>query len=227
MFGISRIVSRWLQKRPPDESANVESPQSLSVDAIERNIPYYLTEEAKQGLVKALRGFPDNLQYYTLFGKNELLQGDCWTKFQIFNFKNGSRATIRGIVLSNSCDISPENRRDLPPTIVFAPLIRLSDYIAALKRAGAVQAKIDQTVRSIRNQEVTNIFYMPNGFLMDEEYIARLDDLHSMPLKVFLDEDQRRKIVTLSQAGFYVFLFKLSVHFCRFHENVDRASAAT
>lgn len=53
--------------------------------------------------------------------------------------------------------------------------------------------------------------------------MALLDDLHTMNLKKFEDISERKKILTLSQIGFYIFLFKISVHFCRFHEAIERA----
>lgn len=226
MCGINDFLSRIFRKTrsvATDEPNNARPDNMLSVEAIERNIPHYLTEEAKLGLVKALRAFPADIGYYSTLWPNDLLQGDCWTKFHLFNFSTGERATVRGIILSNSCDVSPDNPRDLPPRIVFAPLMRLKDFVALLKRMSVKQSKIDQIVVSIRNQDITNIFYLPSGAVLDDEYIARLDDVHSMPVKYFLDQGDKRKLSTLSQVGFYLFLFKLSVHFCRFQENVDRA----
>lgn len=55
-----------------------------------------------------------------------------------------------------------------------------------------------------------------------DECIALLDDLHTIRLDSFEGIQERNKILTLNQIGFYIFLFKLSVHFCRFHEEVDR-----
>jgi hypothetical protein len=224
-FGISDLLSRLFRKIWPvqNDEQVLQFNNMLSLEAIERNIPYYLTEDAKQGLVKALNAFPKDITYYTLHRSDDLLQGDCWTKFHLFNFATGERATVRGIVLSNSCDVSPDNPRDFPPKIVFAPLMRLKDFTNLLKCTSVKQSKIDSIVASIRNQHITNIFYLPSGAVLDDEYIARLDDLHSMPVKYFIDQIDKRKLCTLSTVGFYLFLFKLSVHFCRFKDEVDRA----
>ena len=73
----------------------------------------------------------------------------------------------------------------------------------------------------IRAQGVTSIFYLPADDLLEEEHVALLDDLHSMPLEAH--GQAAEKLFTLSMAGFYLFVFKLSVHFCRLHENVDRS----
>ncbi len=71
----------------------------------------------------------------------------------------------------------------------------------------------------MRAQEVTNVFYLPAGGPFEEEHIVLLDNVHSMP---FAAHDEGEKLFTLSMAGFYLFAFKLSVHFCRLQENVDR-----
>ena len=41
-------------------------------------------------------------------------------------------------------------------------------------------------------------------------------------LTAFGQDIEKEKLYTLSQEGFWVFLIKLSIHFCRFHENVPR-----
>jgi hypothetical protein len=54
-----------------------------------------------------------------------------------------------------------------------------------------------------------------------EDHIALLDDLHTLPLGMFQKAD-RPKLFTLSQVGFYLFVVKLSIHFCRFSEGISR-----
>lgn len=113
-------------------------------------IPYYLTQEQKKGLAKALREFPRDTQYYlTGLYQNYLLQGDGWTKLQIFNFQTGEKASISGIILSNTCDVAPENERDLPINIVFAPIIPLSTYSASLTQRGIESDRIREKIAAI------------------------------------------------------------------------------
>jgi len=66
------------------------------------------------------------------------------------------------------------------------------------------------------------MFYLPAGISLDEDYVALLSEISSFPLSMFLEEEGRSRFVTLNMVGFYLFLFKLSIHFCRFHENVER-----
>lgn len=193
-----------------------------SPDSIQTYIPYYLTQEQKEGLAKALATFPHIIDYYLNGYESEMLQGDAWAGLEIIRFEDGARNRIKGIVLSNTCDIAPENRRDFPRKIIFAPIIRLSNYAKSLLKNGLTQDQIDSRFQAIRNQSVSAMFYLPQGAGLDGEYVALLDDLHTVPAKAFEGAEERKKLFTLNMVGFYLFLFKLSVHFCRFHEEVAR-----
>lgn len=203
---------------------------TFDADALRQQIPYYLTAApAQKVLVTELnkliegadRGYfiPASYDGYTA----EMLQGDIWRGFQIFSFNSGKVSEARGIVLSNSCDVSAENARVLPPKVTFAPIVKLSKIVERFEKHGLDSEKIASRLTDIKAQKVTNMFYLPADGLLDEDYVALLDDLHSMPLEVH--RKTAKKQFTLSMAGFYLFIFKLSVHFCRMHENVNRTGA--
>lgn len=194
---------------------------SITLENINDHIPYYLTQEAKKGLVKALKDFPEGTNYYTTKCQDQLLQGDGWNSLDIINLK-GEQRSIRGIILSNSCDISQENSRDVPARIIFAPIIPLSQYENLLTSNGIDAMKVSTKVSSIKRQQVTSLFYLPKGGSLESDYIAVLDELHTLPASLFHEKTDKEKQFTLSQTGFYLFLFKLSIHFCRFHENILR-----
>ena len=196
----------------------------ITAETIRDYLPYYLTEDAKRGIVNELNQFHlDKMQYYLLDRfQQEMLQGDGWKRLQLRNFETGEKIFINGVVLSNTCDVAPDNQRDLPVRIIFAPLIPLAVYVGMLESAGVQKVRIDSKVDAIRRQKVTTLFYMPAGSGLDAEHIVVLHDIHSMPAAVYESEKTNSKIFTLSQAGFYLFILKLSVHFCRFHEDVAR-----
>lgn len=91
-----------------------------------------------------------------------------------------------------------------------------------LERAGLREQQISTKLQAIREQNVTTIFYLPQEGTLDDEYIALLDDVHTIPATAFDPSQNNDKVFTLSMFGFYLFLLKLSVHFCRFHEEVAR-----
>lgn len=198
---------------------------SFSVDEIKNHVPYYLTKEAKEGLLAALKDFPQKINYYTSRYPDEVLQGDGWNGLDVINFETAQKKPIRGIVLSNTCDISKDNPRDFPAKIVFAPLIPLWIYENRLASSSIAAEKVAAKIDAIKQQKITSIFYLPKGGALESDHIALLDDLHTVPSGSFHEKTSKEKFFTLSQAGFYLFIFKLSIHFCRFHENLPRDAA--
>jgi hypothetical protein len=197
---------------------------SFGAITVADQIPYYLSQEEKFGLVEALKNWPKPIQYYIKRYANEVLQGDAWTKLPIRNFSTGELAYIDGIILSNSCQIDPANDRHLPAKVTFAPLIDLGRYISLLERADMNAEQIAAKVTAIKEQRVHNVFYLPAGETIQNDQIALLDDVFSFPLTELdpRESSKNKKLETLSMVGFYLFVLKLSVHFCRLHENIER-----
>lgn len=199
----------------------------LTADSIRDHIPPYLTKDEKDGLLRELAAWPRPIKYYTPGSDAEILQGDTWTKIPIRNSETGELAQVNGLVLSNSCAIDPENTRSIPPKVVVAPLVDLERYGQLLAGAGFTKEQVVDRMSAIREQRVHNIFFLPAGAKLAREHIVLLDDLHSFPAAKLTDSlSTREKLATLATTGFYLFLFKLSVHFCRFSENVPRGPQA-
>lgn len=192
---------------------------------VDEQFPYYLTAERKEGLEEALKDFPDNMNYYlnnnSLF-ESELLQGDAIYGLRIINYDTLEARNVKGVLLSNSCDLDLSNNRDYRLKATFAPLIKLKNYENLLLKNGTSKQKVESKIQAIRHQELTNVFYLPPFCSSEDEYIVLLHDIHSIPIDTIDLEGQNQKAFTLSQAGFYMFLFKISIHFCRFHENIER-----
>lgn len=186
-------------------------------------LPKYLTPDQQKQLFEELDSFPENQQFYLNPEQfpNEMLQGDGWSGFLAINFKTLEQKTVSGIVLSNTCDISANNERRLPVNISFAPIISLSKYINCLRVAGQSEPKIENMLIEIRRQHTTQIFYLPECSGVVGESIVVFDNIHTHPRDAFL-ESTNSKIFTLNQLAFYVFLMKLSIHFCRFNEGISR-----
>ncbi|MGP9809641.1 hypothetical protein ACT3TQ_15975 [Halomonas sp. AOP12-C2-37] len=197
----------------------------ISLETIERQIPYYLAEDQKGALADALNDFSQGrgIQYYIDRYHNEAMQGDCWAGLPLINFETGEIKRVKGVVLTNTCDMFSGNSRVTVPRVVFAPLISLPGYLEGLRQDGVAPNSIDDKARAIRNQKVSNIVYFPPTAGLNNEAIILLDDVHSVPASQ-LNPIEGEKAFTLSMVGFYLFLLKLSVHFCRFHEDVDRSS---
>lgn len=195
--------------------------------SIQETLPRYLSGEEQQKILANLRHISNGKDmpsfylsdYHNSFN-DVILQGDGWSCLELF-LPDGSKAKVKGVVLSNSCDVSPDNKRDMPARMTFAPLMKFSKLKEAFERAlpaEIVQAKME----AIRGQKITSCFYFPAGGGLAEDHVVMLDNIHSFPVSDHLADANRSKIFTLNNTGFYLFIFKLSIHFCRLHENVNR-----
>lgn len=188
-------------------------------------LPKYLTPAQQKELWEELRRFPTVRSFYLPTDDDRrVLQGDGWHGLVVINFDSMQRRTVAGLVVSNSCDIAPENQSALATNVVFAPLISLSRYREALEKAGQTATQVADVVDTIRRQEVTYLFHLPEGPYGVNESVVCFDDLHSHPAHHFLS-NERTRLFRLSQVAFYVLLLKLSIHFCRFQEGVPRFAA--
>src|SRR5262249_8782499 len=176
-----------------------------------------------QDLWSELRAFPENRSFYSSYraAEDEFLQGDGWRGLRVIEFHSLERKVVSGLILSNSCDISVENRRILTPTILFAPIIRLKAYQDLLMSKGQAQEKVSAITESIRKQRTTSIFYLPSEGGDAPERLAVLDDIHGHPLDDFVGSEKSRLFV-LNQFAHYLLLFKISIHFSRMVENIER-----
>ena len=105
---------------------------NLDIKSLQRQIPYYLTSEDRQALVNELKAiFRGGTANYFLSHtrdafKSDMLQGDGRRRFQLCMFDTGKRCSVQGLVISNSCDVDPNNRGDLPARVIFVPLVKLA-----------------------------------------------------------------------------------------------------
>ncbi len=205
---------------------------SFDVESLQQQIPSYLTSEDQQVLVNELKAIASGgsanylLSAYNDTFKGDMLQGDGWRGFQLFLFDTGERRSVRGLVLSNSCDVDPSNPRDVPARVIFAPLVKLSAYKTLLDASGIGAERVEAKIASIKAQKTTNIFFLPAGGPLEEDYVVRFDEAQSMPVQAHTTSSHREKLFTLSNTGFYMLVLKLSVHFCRLQEKVNRKPIA-
>jgi hypothetical protein len=77
---------------------------------------------------------------------------------------------------------------------------------------------------SIRAQRVSTMFYLPTLNDAFPESVALLDRVNNCGLEYCYESNERReRYFSLSDYGFYMFLFKLSIHFMRMSEDFQRS----
>lgn len=158
--------------------------------------------------------------------EDQLLQGDVYSNVPwITRSEGGLQASPRRVLLiSNSCDADQDNPRALPLDLTVVPVLKLSSYERMLADGGVNRAALQDQIRAIKRQEKTHVIFIPHGFGLEEDMVALLDKVQSMPYEAFQSHDPAR-LAVLTQRGFWVLLVKLSMHFLRPHEGVARQAA--
>lgn len=212
------------------------------VDEIRAYLPRFLSAESDKELFESLKQFPANIdcRIYTdrLLSEELLFQGDGLRDLLVINLPDRNVMPAPGMILSNTCDVDLNNQRAFfPPRLVYAPIFNLEKYRRALLEETAGLAEevkktktqaIDSHIGCIREQKVTQVFYLPKlpGHL--EESIVFLDRICNCDnAGVSRENIQAKRLFTLSDYGAYLFLIKLSIHFTRITDKVDRGSIKT
>ena len=196
----------------------------FSFEEISVFLPKYLSPSKQQGLFDELKRFPDKVSYYTpvaTLGEDEFLQGDGWRGLIAIDFDTLEKKAVSGVIISNSCDIAVANKHDHMPNVLFAPIVRLSGFLDILRGAGSTDGDIEKKTAVIRRQSISSMFYLPSCANVIDESIIVLDDVHRHPLKHFVGSP-RTRLFRLTQFAFYLFIIKLSIHFHRINEGVER-----
>ena len=198
-------------------------------DDIRLYLPQYLSEDKLETLKRQLKAFGeghDTGEYFTEKLKQEacLFQGDGVSALMC-NLPDTNLRHAPVMLLSNTCDMDMRNVRLNPCRLMYAPILNLEKYVAVLGKRGFSQARIDNHVADIKAQIVSQILYLPTAILWGHDSIVLFDRAISLPLtKENLDECIRTRSFSLSNYGFYLLLLKLSYHFTRIQEKVDRSA---
>ena len=91
------------------------------------------------------------------------------------------------------------------------------EYALAVENAADILTQIE-------NQQFSNILYLPPN-KEKNEYLAYFDDLSTIEkdeLNALKEEIILNRIGSLDCFGYYLFIFKLSYHFCRLPEETER-----
>jgi len=200
----------------------------MSIEDIKVFLPKYLSPGSEKILFDCLRDFPDNIDsrlYSSYLEEHEMLfQGDGIRNLLLINLPDTSIKPGNGMVLSNTCDMHSENIREIPTNIIYAPIFSLNRYIDLMSKSGAKsKEQITSHLVSIKKQMITQIFYLPGIVGSLEESIVFLDRIINCQSEyINRKELKARRIFILSDYGAYLFVLKLSIHFCRINDKINR-----
>ncbi len=195
---------------------------ALSFEDARSFLPPGLSDPQLKQLYRDIQIIGEGRNFYTEVAFEYLLQGDVTADSYYPSITESGlvEVTARVLLLSNSCDISLENTRDLPRRVAVAPVIRLERWIEMLRENGISEARLESQITALRAQRLTSYFYLPASDAIPESLVL-LDQIQSIPL-ARLENALEKRIHILSQAGFWVLLLKLSIHFSRPLEAVVR-----
>jgi hypothetical protein len=202
----------------------------MNFEEIKLYLPKFLSAEAERELLHEMRNFISgtlkNRYYSSFLEKNPIIyQGDGFFNLPLYDYDENKIKHTKSVVLSNTCDVDMENPRKFPIFITHCPLINLSKYKAHLERSSITNEQIESHITSIKNQEVTQMFYLPKNQILEDDSIALLDRSFSSPNNL-IDRNnlQSNRIFSLSDFGAYLFILKLSIHFTRIQDKVERGA---
>jgi len=206
----------------------------ISLDDIRIYLPKFLSEPATVSLFDELARFPKNIdsRVYSLSVAHEnsdLLQGDGLPELPVVNLPDPEVRPVNAMVISNSCDMAPANQRLSSSSVCYCPIFKLGNYQASLrsKLGPEYYSRIDQMVTDIRSQRITQTFYLPASGRLDYEGFIFFDRICCCDNQhVDRQRIADRRLFSLSNYGFYLFLIKLSIHFTRVRDGVDRTDTS-
>lgn len=202
----------------------------MNMDDIKIYLPKFLSGESEKELFEELKAFPDNIDerlFTNYLTDSEIIyQGDGLRDLLVINLPNPELNYVSCMVLSNSCDIDIRNQREFPSQLVYAPIFNLRKYQEKLyEKSKKTREQIDRHIDSIKHQRITQIFYLPRIIDKLDESIVFFDRVCNFPNKLISrDNIKERRLFVLSNYGAYLFLLKLSIHFTRMYDKVDRKS---
>ena len=131
---------------------------------IKRYLPQYLSDtdlgQLKEELAKFTEyGTKDTIYTIALNGANYFLQGDGINKMPYLNFPNTDVHLVDAILMSNTCDMSTENKRLNKCRIMYAPIIRYDKYAAMLEKSSISATRIVNHLEDISSEGFPNIIF--------------------------------------------------------------------
>lgn len=201
----------------------------MPLDDIRVYLPKYLSSENYEQLISELRSFPSNIDkrlFTSGLERDIIYQGDGLLDMPVVNVEDLSLGVkyCPCMVLSNTCDMDLANIRLFPTTILYTPIVKLSNHIQILEKYGATADKIKNHIADVKAQKVSNMFYLPSTGSMEESIVFLDRILHVSQKYIDRNSVDNRRLFSLSDYGFYLFVFKMSMHLSRIREGVNRGS---
>ena len=114
--------------------------------------------------------------------------------------------------------------RNFCQEIVLAPLIPFADFVEEL-RLLVDGKKLETIIQGVKSQIYSNVFYLSPVQGVNDDFVCFFDNVFWFPteeLNAYQKDIDQTRIASLNYFGYYLFLVKLSYHFCRLPEERQR-----
>ena len=203
----------------------------------ERLLPDYLSKAEKGRLLNALAQFnekngwnyPPYNHFYLSNKPNHFLQGDLvrgirqafWNPIM----DEFQKIYANALILSNTCDLDGTNERIITKDVVLAPLTPFNDFVEELSLIVPNKTKLATIIEGVKSQTYSNVFYLPTNLRSNQDFVCFFDNAFWFPtdeLAEYLPNIEQIRLQSLDYFGYYLFIVKLSYHFCRLPEEKQR-----
>jgi len=139
--------------------------------------------------------------------QKSLIQGDIITHMPFVTFSSGSKIMeerLYGMMLSTPCDFKNNDK------VLFAPCYNLNYFVEAY---GEDKSRID----ALKNNIIYDKFYIP-AYLKCPELVADFNGINSYEVSFIIEQlgnNLSKQVASLTLAGYYYLLAKMTVHFMR------------
>lgn len=220
---IKRFLSLFFRNNPPPQQ---QTSSTFDSDDLRRFLPTFLSQGSQTAFIDEIKQFlkSHSRPFYTsaLEDKELLFQGDGIRNLPIVNLPEPTIKLGSALLLSNTCDVDPSNKRLFDGSLTYAPIFSLQLYLSALLRQGHSQDRVRNHESDIRKQLITQIFFLPKGSSLTDDSLVFLDRIVSSSSVSAPREIRANRLFTLSDFGAWLLALKLSIHFCRIRDQVDR-----
>ncbi|MHB8280581.1 MAG: hypothetical protein ACYDIA_23490 [Candidatus Humimicrobiaceae bacterium] len=154
-------------------------------------------------------------KFFTIYNKDTILQGDSYSDIKSIMILGDGKvvgANLNGMVMSNTCDVENDGYILIAPVYDFEYLLKLDP-------------KIKSTIYNIKKNLIYRYFYIPKCFGNSECVVdfSRICTYQKKYLYKKIQESTSKKLLSLTQLGYYLFILKLTIHLLRAEsEIIDR-----
>jgi len=125
------------------------------------------------------------------------------------------------MLLSHTCDMEFEEKTR-EKYISVAPVFSFEEF-AKFKVSKYTDEGWQDFLDDVRKNRITDILYIPGKNPLNDSVILldRISSIDPKFLKIRLEKTGSKRVLSLSQTGFYFFLIKLTYHFARYEDRKE------